>query len=92
MFKIDKCCRFGSSCAYMHPDRSRKGNKKIGKEMKVELEDIEKATKKVIDQLKTIAQYISENMLTLETELAHSKEDPVYEVIEKVKHTANKKI
>ena len=26
-------------------------------------------------------------MVTLETKLAHSKEDPVIEVIEKVKHT-----
>ena len=29
----------------------------------------------------------TEKMLPLETELAHYKEDPVYEAIEKVKHT-----
>ena len=31
-------------------------------------------------------------MLTLETKLAHPKEDPVVEVTEKVKHTENQEI
>ena len=31
-------------------------------------------------------------MLTLETELAHPKEDPVVEVAEKIKHTENQEI
>ena len=32
-------------------------------------------------------QHISEKMLILETKLASPKEDPVFEVAEKVKHT-----
>ena len=31
-------------------------------------------------------------MLTLKTELAHFKENPVYEVIEKIKHKENQEI
>ena len=36
-------------------------------------------------------QHLSENMLTLETKLAHTAEDPVVEVTEKVKHIENQK-
>ena len=40
-------------------------------------------------KVKATVQHLSENMLTLETKLAHPTEDPVVEVTEKVKDTEN---
>ena len=62
----------------MHPDHSGEGNKKITNKIKVELEDIEKATK-------TIAQHLSENRLTLETELPTLKKIQSMKKIKKFK-------
>ena len=45
-----------------------------------------------MDQLKACAQPLSEKILTLEAKLAHSKEDKVVKVIEKVKHTEKQEI
>ena len=56
-FHLDKSCRFGRSCAYLHPDHYEKGNKKITKEIKEELENLEKTTKEEIDQLKITAKH-----------------------------------
>ena len=55
----------------------------------VEVESVEKITRKGIYQLKATLQHISESMLTLETKQAHSVEDRVIEVTEKNKHTEN---
>ena len=54
-----------SSCAYLHHDHAREGNKKTTNDIKVELENPEKATKEGIHQLKATVQHISENILTL---------------------------
>ena len=91
-FQIDKSCKFGISCAYLHPDYSEEGNKKITNKIIVNLENLEKATKEGMDQLKASAQQLSEKILTLEAKLAHSKEDKVVKVIEKVKHTEKQDI
>ena len=85
--QIDIFCRFGNSCAYLHLDQSGQGNNKITNEIKVEVENLENATKEGIPQLKATVQHLSEKMLSLENKLAHPKEDPVVEVREKVKHT-----
>ena len=58
-------------------------------EIKVEVENVENVTQKGMYQLKATVQHLSENMLTLETKLAHPTEDPVVEVTEKVKDTEN---
>ena len=42
-------------------------------------------------KVKATVQHLSENMLPLETKLAHPTEDPVVDVTEKVKHTENQK-
>ena len=83
-FQIDISCRFGSSCAYFHLDHS--GEKKITNELKVEVDNLEKATKEGIDQVKATAQHPSEKVLFIETKQAHSNEYPVAEVIENVEH------
>ena len=59
-------------------------------ESKAELGNLEIATKGGINKLKAIAQHLSVRRLSFETNLAHSKEGPVVEVIEKVKLTYNK--
>ena len=63
--------------------------KKITNEIKVKLENLENSTKEGIHQLKATVQHLSKKILTLETKLAHPKEDPVVEVMEKVKQTEN---
>ena len=60
--------------------------------MTVKLENLENTTKEGIGQLKTTVQHSSANILPLETKLDHSKEDPVVELIEKVKPTKKKKL
>ena len=54
----EQSCRFGSSFAYLHPDQSEEGNKKITNKMKVEIENLEKAFN--LDNFKTLG-----NMATL---------------------------
>ena len=76
----------------MHFHHSGKENKQITKEIKVEVDNVENATKEGIYQLKATVKHISEKMLTLKTKLAHPKKDSVVEVTEKVKHTENQKI
>ena len=58
---------FESSCAYLHPDHSEERNKKITNKIKVEIENLEKARNKGINQLKAITEHQSEKILTLET-------------------------
>ena len=58
--KLTTSCRFGSSCAYWHPDHSEEGDKKITNDIKVELEHLEKAAKEGINQLKATAQHLPE--------------------------------
>ena len=55
--KKDQSYRFGSSCAYLHPDYSEEGNKKITNEIKVDIDNLEKSPKKGINQLKATAQH-----------------------------------
>ena len=43
-------------------------------------------------KFKATVQHISEKMLTLETTLAHPKEDPLVQVPEKVKHTETQEV
>ena len=45
-FQIDRSFRLESICANLHPDHSREGNKTTTNDIKVELENPEKATKK----------------------------------------------
>ena len=75
----------------MHLDHSGQGNKKITNEKKIKVDNLEDFTKEGIHQLKAFVQHLSEIILTLETKLAHPKEDPVVEVTEKVKQTENQK-
>ena len=65
----------------MHPDNSEEGSKKITNAIKVELENLKNSTQEAN------AQNLQQKISPLETKLAHSKEYPVVEVKEKVKHT-----
>ena len=56
------------------------------------LENPEITTTEVIGQLKTTVQHPSELILTLNTKKALFKEDPVVELIEKVKPTKKQEI
>ena len=75
--QTDKSCGFRSSFICIL----------ITNAIKVELTNLESVTKEGINQLKTTALYLSQKILTPKTKLVHSKEDPVVEVMEKVKHT-----
>ena len=71
--QIEISFRFGSSCANLHLDTSKKGNKQITNKIKVDVENHENATKEGFCQLKATVQHPSEKMLTLETKLDHPK-------------------
>ena len=68
----------------MYLDHSKKGSKKITKEIKCHKEGIR--------QVEATVQHLLENMLTLETKLAHPMDDPVVYATKKVKHKENLKI
>ena len=68
---IDKSCRFGRGCAYLHPDHSGEGNRTITDNTKAELDNLRKATKEWTHQLKATAQHPTAKMFTLETKLTH---------------------
>ena len=56
-FQTDKFCRFVSCCDYLPPYHSEKGNNNITNEIRVELENLEKASKEGFNQLKATAQH-----------------------------------